>query len=419
MRNTDKHNSESQAIRGDRGLGRIRNSSRSGTGAGAIPATPRHPAFSHQMPSPKKSGPLGGVGGASAPVPTAPTHFATDPEGGGVNEVEGSVIVRRGPVIFNPTQSKVTCPGNEDCDPKRAVVFKCRDCGHGVMIKQGCKSRRCEPCYKQTRKKRAKGAREKLHPFKSGFHTMVLTLPKQLQPLVVDPKMMKKWRDASFNLLEKWLQRRVDAPGSYRAGAGEWTHPAGEKDPEEWFPHLNFLIPLVLVDHEAGDIVSIPYFVQKDHLALLKRAYRRMLCKVFNVTIDGNINLWVQFRIRDKGRVGKNKAHAYRYFPRPFPKWSPKKGDLSRVNWTRWYGNLCNRGKIRGWTATKAVLWENREFDWDKAQESEGGYELSCDECGGDMERVFTTSVEDAERYLEALAERNLQKKFGQEARAG
>jgi hypothetical protein len=284
------------------------------------------------------------------------------------------------------------------------------------MVKQGCRSRKCSGCYRESRKRRAKAAREKLAPFRSGFQTIVATIPVQLRDAVADPLMLKAWRNATWSLIQAWMRRRVDAPESYRAGAGEWTHPAGDRDPESWSPHLNFLVPLVLVDHLEGEMVKVPYFVKKDELALLKRAYRRVLGKVFNVTIEGNVNLWVAFRIVDKGRRKFTKEHAYRYFPRTFPSWSPKEGPLARANWTRWFGILTNRGKDRGWSATRAILGLQGEWDRDKEDEVAEGWEMSCDLCDGMMERVFNTSVADAESYIRGVEER---KKSCAEARAG
>ncbi len=384
-------------------------------GPSAKTATPS--ALGHTTtPFDSESLPTGGAGRADGPPVPGPTPFAPGPEGDGTKQGEGRVIVRRGPLMFKSTQSIVDCPGSDDCDPQRAVVFRCRDCGHAVMVKQGCRSRKCGECYRESRQRRAKQAREKLDPFRSGFQTMIFTIPVQLRDMAADPKVMKAWRNETWKLIEVWMRRRVDAPESFRAGAGEWTHPEGDENPDSWSPHLNFLVPLVLVDHLEGEMVRIPYFVQKDHLALLKRAYRRVLGKVFNVTIEGNINLWVAFRVKDKGRHKYTKEFAYQYYPRTFPSWSPKKGPLARVNWTRWFGILTNRGKVRGWTATKAILGLQGEWDKDKAEEVAEGWVMTCEECDGLMERVIRTSVADAEAYLRGI---EMRKKSSAEARAG
>ncbi|MBA7615201.1 hypothetical protein ES703_22479 [subsurface metagenome] len=192
------------------------------------------------------------------------------------------------------------------CEP-RYIVKQC-GCGRTVFP-TGCMRKNCTVCTKRLNARRAFSAFNRFQVYKRAknhvrknliFCYTDFTIPPYLRQGYTEPKNWQRLRAAVWQL----IKRRYGA-----VFALEGTHPIGDKHPDVFHPHLNFV--WVLRD-------GFQSYIDLEEL--------RDFFKVLLGTI-GPVNVWHQY-----GQDDAQLMHWCKYVTRIFPEFS---------NWaghTRWYG---------------------------------------------------------------------------------
>lgn len=142
---------------------------------------------------------------------------------------------------------------------------------------------------------------------------LVVTLPPHLRPggSTQDVKRkVKRWEREAARALEAFLrQRRGDPEAQFYLRAN--VHPCGE-DPQQWKPHLNFLVPAWAFHPSTG---RAKRFRPWADVTELRACMAEVQARVFGDAVDAQCH-W-QF---EQGEGGKR--HQAVYVPRVFPEWA-------------------------------------------------------------------------------------------------
>ncbi len=220
-------------------------------------------------------------------------------------------LSKKKPIIYN-TQSNLLFDNFllqnelEPCEPK-LMVKECR-CGR-FTFQTGCMRKNCPLCSERLNLRRAKSVFDRFQKYKRAcrikrvrykFCYTDFTIPPALRQNFVNPKSWQKLRLKLWNLLRD----------KYGAIFGvEATHPIGDRNPEVFHPHLNFLWALG---------ANFKYYIDVDELRDFLRAALRY---------SGIVDCWHQAGVDDAQLMGWAK-----YITRIFPEFSKWAGAL------RWYG---------------------------------------------------------------------------------
>lgn len=199
------------------------------------------------------------------------------------------------------------------CEPYYIVVA-C-GCGHHT-VKSGCMKKNCVTCKDYTSHHRAKETFKRFVPLlwrdeeflaKDGFRHLnnkviytVFTMPPELRPKYVDKKKCRLLRSKLWKLLE-----------SFGASFGcEVTHPIGDKNPDLFSPHFNFI---------WRQRETFKPFI---NVAKLNEGWAKILKT--NLAVD----CWTEYEDKIE-----NIRHICNYVCRTFPQYAEWSGYI------RWYGN--------------------------------------------------------------------------------
>lgn len=216
------------------------------------------------------------------------------------------------PIIYNspsnlPFDNLLVQNVTTECEPD----FLVRACGCGrVVVLTGCMRKDCTICTKRLNARRADNAYGRFKLVKrirskkrlpTIFCYTDFTIPPVLRQTYVNKK---KWQLLRSDL---WEMLRCQYGAVF---ALEGTHPIGEKNPDVFHPHLNFVW---IIDDKHRPYIDV------DEL----RGFLQVFLKYL-----GPVDVWHQY-----GQDMAQLRHWCKYVTRIFPAFSLWAGHL------RWYGN--------------------------------------------------------------------------------
>lgn len=224
----------------------------------------------------------------------------------------------------------------------------CRNApGEVVTVRRLCKRMNCECSRESNARTRAKRARE--GTARKGLSVglgdfgdvpllvAVFTIPLPLRHLLVG-KNLTRWRSGTAKIVGEIFEQQgsAGAPLFIRA----FFHPVGEpslsgvdedkvhveQDGTTYVPHENFLVPCAV--NRYGKARRLPAFLPPEWLGRdgwICALYRELLVELFGQWWpEGEqppaVNVFFEYR-----KTPEEKAHAAKYFARPFPGWHSRK----------------------------------------------------------------------------------------------
>lgn len=158
----------------------------------------------------------------------------TQCDGGGRDELRPSPVILKDPegVLSNLVQHPTPAPA-EPCTPSWSTGA----CGcESWAFEAGCSRLSCRGCEEKLRTRRMLEIRRRFEgpAGRNGKPVLytVLTVPPELRARAADPDTWRKWRRAA------WKAMKLRFGGLF---AVERTDPCGDRAPDKWHPHLNFL----------------------------------------------------------------------------------------------------------------------------------------------------------------------------------
>lgn len=260
------------------------------------------------------------------------------------------------------------------CDGE-AELERCSDgCGTDRWEWRGCGRPNCghPGCQRSASGRRARRFYERLGRLEDvGWGTVVLTLPPDLHAVAARRSVLRYLADLAWSVVEAWAVAWCWRGAAVRIGGAVTVHPAGDSDPEEWFPHFNVIFPVVGVLDDGG--------WRKGRWHLPVEAIRDLRVRwrwaLVQAGWSGPPGSWVQVHYRHRPS-DRARRHASRYFPRRFP------------GWATWTQAVTYRGLLRDarWypEGGDPLRWEDGE---EKAQKHR------CPRCGASMDLVEVWSV--------------------------
>ena len=213
--------------------------------------------------------------------------------------------------IFPPSEDWPTPAAAEPCAEEWGVVA----CGcEARTVEIGCNRLRCGRCADFLRRRRAAAIAERIERGRTatGHSRAVLytvfTVPLHRRKAAADGATWSRWRRKMW----RFLRKRFGG-----AFAVERTDPAGDKRPDVWHPHLNFL------------------WVQKDGFRpfLAEKELRAEWARIVGAEV---VDVHHAFAVGEGEEVEKKRAHWYSYMGRT---WAPWVGSVRRHLTVRWLGD--------------------------------------------------------------------------------
>lgn len=268
-----------------------------------------------------------------------------------------------------------------------------------VTLWSGCGTRGCvEPgCRRHVARERSRGITRAfdLVGGDPSLSILVFPAPPELREVLESPDELRRWTKGTWTILERWMlaRYRLD-PNRYRVGSVCILHPSGDEpvnawqspgtedqgnpldewtparehviQPEEYHPHLNFLVPLVAVRAGLDDAGKVRFdgvdllpgtgWISPEDLADLKRDYSAFVARTWGIPErPGGFVLNASFA---SYKSPKKRAHAIRYFARGFPRWT------RAYQAQTWHGvfSLGNRKRLKSVAvAPRPKIAENPE----------------------------------------------------------
>lgn len=189
------------------------------------------------------------------------------------------------------------------------------DCEHHGIIRATlwCELLDCRTCAERVAQRRGRENFRRMGgvPLRAWVFTWPKRWHKRMGLEAV--KLMRGW---ALDTLRSWHEEWWGAAG--------WlvnVHPAGDKDPRTWLPHVHILSPNLVFDREADGLRVAPYKVEPkalDDLRFMWQDVLRELAPAFGdepSSVVANVNY--KFRVKEP-----QVAHRIRYDCRPFPEWA-------------------------------------------------------------------------------------------------